>query len=159
TMSTPTTDVIRFADGAAYEPYMGQWSRRVGETFLDWLALPADLAWLDVGCGSGAFTELVLERCAPAALEGIGPSDEQLAFARSRPSARLARFTRGEAQSLPFPEDRFDVAIMPLVLFFVPDPARGVAEMVRAVRPGGTVAAYVWDMEDGGFPYAILQGE
>jgi SAM-dependent methyltransferase len=59
----------------------------------------------------------------------------------------------------PFPDDTFDVAVMPLVIFFVPDPAQGVAEMARVVCPGGTAAAYGWDMFDGGFPYAALQAE
>jgi len=158
-MSTSSSNTIRFTDGAAYERYMGQWSRLVGNLFLDWIAPRAGLEWLDVGCGNGAFTELLYERCAPAALDGVDPSEEQLAFARTRPSARLARFTLAGAESLPFPDARFDAAVMPLVLHFVPNPARGVAEMARVVRPGGTVAAYVWDMEDGGFPYTILQGE
>ncbi len=155
-MPAPSPDPIRFTDGAAYERYMGQWSRLVGRAFLEWLMPRPGLQWLDVGCGSGAFTELVFERYAPAALEGVDPSEEQLAFARTRPSASLARFTRAGAESLPFPDGRFDAAVMPLVLHFVPDPARGVAEMARVVRPGGRVAAYVWDLEDGGHPYAIL---
>ena len=61
--------------------------------------------------------------------------------------------------ALPFPEDTFDAAVMPLVIFFVPDPARGVAEMARVVSPGGIVTAYAWDMEGGGFPYEALHDE
>ena len=61
--------------------------------------------------------------------------------------------------ALPFPDDTFDVAVMPLVIFFVPDPARGVAEMARVVCPGGIVTAYAWDMAGGGFPYDALQDE
>ena len=59
----------------------------------------------------------------------------------------------------PFPDDTFDAAVMPLVIFFVPDPAKGVAEMARVVCPGGTVTAYAWDMLGGGFPYEALQVE
>jgi ubiquinone/menaquinone biosynthesis C-methylase UbiE len=141
---------IRFEDGHSYERYMGDWSRRVGAIFVDWLALPSGLKWIDVGCGNGAFTELIVERCAPNEVRGIDPSEAQLDFARQRPSVRLAKFEHGDAMALPFPEDAFDVTILALVIFFVPDPTRGVAEMKRVVRPGGMVAAYAWDILGGG---------
>ena len=144
--------VFRFDDGAAYERAMGVWSRLAGEVFLDWVAPQSGLRWIDVGCGNGAFTELLVDRCAPAEVQGIDPSDAQIAFARTRPAARLAQFQRGDAMALPFPDERFDAAVMALVIFFVPDPAKGVAEMVRVVAPGGTVAAYAWNVFDGGFP-------
>lgn len=143
---------IRFDDGAAYEQVMGIWSHLAGGIFLDWLAPPSGLRWIDIGCGNGAFTELLVERCAPVEVQGIDPSEGQLAFARTRPAARRAEFRQGDAMALPFPADRFDAAVMALVLVFVPEPARGVAEMARVVRPGGTVAAYMWDMLGGGFP-------
>jgi SAM-dependent methyltransferase len=154
------TDQIRFEDGAAYERYMGKWSQLAGERFLDWLAPAAGLRWLDVGCGNGAFTEMLVERCAPLSVDGIDPSEAQLAYARTRPAARVAHFRQGDAMALPFADDTFDAAVMPLVIFFVPEPAKGVAEMVRVVRNGGTVAAYAWDLLDGGgFPYEALRGE
>ncbi|MET0646546.1 MAG: class I SAM-dependent methyltransferase [Pyrinomonadaceae bacterium] len=153
------TDQIRFDDGAAYERYMGEWSRLAGETFLDWLAPQTGLRWLDVGCGNGAFTEMLVERCAPASVQGIDPSEGQLAYARARPAARVAQFRQGDAMALPFPDDTFDAAVMPLVIFFVPDPAQGVAEMARVVCTGGAVTAYAWDMEGGGFPYDALHVE
>src|SRR5215468_6024675 len=142
---------IRFEDGAAYERMMGNWSRRAGSIFLDWLAAASDLKWIDVGCGNGAFTELLVERCAPTLVNGIDPSEAQLDFARKRLAARQAKFDLGDAMALPFPADEFDGAIMALVIFFVPDPAKGVAEMARVVRPGGIVAAYAWDVLGGGF--------
>ena len=150
---------IRFDNGAAYERYMGVWSQLAGETFLDWLAPKPGLRWLDVGCGNGAFTELLAARCAPAVIEGIDPAEGMLAFARTRPVAQLARFTQGDAMALPFGDDTFDATVMPLVIFFVPEPARGVAEMARVVGPGGTVTAYAWDMAGGGFPYESLHVE
>src|SRR5579862_2162864 len=150
------TDEIRFDDGAAYERYMGKWSQFVGETFLDWLAPKPGLRWLDVGCGNGAFTEMIVQWCAPSAVDGIDPSEAQLAYARSRPTCRVAQFRPGDAMALPFPDDTFDAAVMPLVIFFVQEPARGVAEMARVVRPGGAVTAYAWDMPGGGFPYDAL---
>jgi ubiquinone/menaquinone biosynthesis C-methylase UbiE len=150
---------IRFDDGAAYERMMGIWSRLAGAIFLDWLAPRPGLRWIDVGCGNGAFTELIVERCAPAEVQGIDPSDGQLAFARTRPAARVAQFQQGDAMALPFSADKFDAAIMALVIFFVPDPAKGVAEMVRVVGPGGTVATYAWDMLGGGFPHEPIRAE
>jgi SAM-dependent methyltransferase len=153
------TNQIRFDDGAAYERYMGQWSRLAGETFLDWLAPKSGLRWLDVGCGNGAFTEMLVERCAPISVQGLDPSEEQLAYARTRPHSRVAQFRQGDAMALPFPGDAFDAAVMPLVIFFVPDPSKGVAEMARVVCPGGTVTAYAWDMVGGGFPYEALHVE
>ena len=147
-----TEPQIRFDDGAAYERMMGGFSRLAGSVFLDWLAPPPGLRWIDVGCGSGAFTELLAERTAPAELQGLDPSEAQLAFARARPAARVAEFRQGDAMALPFPDDRFDAAIMALVIFFVPNPAKGVAEMARVVGPGGIVAAYAWDMLGGGYP-------
>ena len=148
---------IRFEDGAAYERGMGAWSLPTGAAFLDWLAPAPGLAWLDVGCGSGAFTELLLRRAAAAEAHGIDPAPAQLAFARDRPGAAGAVFHQGEAGALPFPAERFDAAAMALVIFFLPDPARGVAEMARVVRPGGLVAAYAWDMASGGFPFAPIR--
>jgi len=153
------TTEIRFDDGAAYERYMGKWSQLVGEQFLDWLAPKSGLRWLDVGCGNGAFTEMLIARCAPASIDGIDPSEAQITFARKRQAARLAQFRLGDAMALPFPADTFDVAIMALVIFFVPDPAKGVAEMTRVVRPGGMVAAYAWDVLGGGFPLEPLRIE
>jgi SAM-dependent methyltransferase len=102
---------------------------------------------------------LLIARGGAGFVQGIDPSAEQLAFARARFEPRVAQFGQGDAMSLPLPDDAFDAAVMPLVIFFVPDPARGVAEMARVVRPGGLVGAYAWDMVGGGFPYQALQDE
>ena len=77
---------IRFDDGDAYERLMGIWSGMVGQVFLDWLSPASGQRWADIGCGTGAFTELILRRCAPAKVHGIDPSDGQLAYARTRPA-------------------------------------------------------------------------
>jgi SAM-dependent methyltransferase len=144
---------IRFDDGAGYERMMGKWSRLAGEIFLDWLKPLPGWRWVDVGCGNGAFTELIVERCAPAEIQGIDPSEAQLAYARTRPAARdVAEFRLGDAMALPFADASFDAAAMGLVIFFLADPAKGVAEMARVVCPGGMVATYAWDMLGGGFP-------
>jgi ubiquinone/menaquinone biosynthesis C-methylase UbiE len=154
-----TEPQIRFDDGAAYERTMGVWTRLAGDVFLEWLAPHKGLRWLDVGCGNGAFTELIMERCAPVAIEGVDPSDAQLAFARERPAARVAKFRLGDAMALPFPDSEFDAAVMALVIFFVPEPGKGVAEMARVVGPGGLVAAYAWDVVGGGLPFEPIQAE
>jgi SAM-dependent methyltransferase len=149
----------RFEDGAAYERMMGTWSRLAGQVFLDWLAPQRGQRWIDIGCGNGAFTDLLVERCTPSEVHGIDPSEGQLAFARSRPCAAQAQFRQGDAMALPFPDNRFDAATMALVIFFVPDPAKGVAEMARVVRFGGLVATYAWDMLGGGFPFEPIHAE
>jgi len=117
------------------------------------------LTWVDIGCGTGAFTELIVERCRPAEVQGVDPSEAQLAFARSRPAGRVAKFREGDAMALPFSENTFDAAVTALVIFFVSDPGKAVAEMLRVVRQGGTVATYVWDMLGGGFPHEPIQAE
>jgi ubiquinone/menaquinone biosynthesis C-methylase UbiE len=94
-----------FTDGEAYERMMGRWSRVAGEPFLDWLNIPKGLRWLDVGCGNGAFTEEIIARCAAGAVMAIDPSEDQLAFARTRPGAKMAKFEVGDAQKLTFGDD------------------------------------------------------
>ena len=150
---------IKFTDGPGYERYMGIWSRLAGESFLAWLAPQPGLRWLDIGCGNGAFTEMIGDRCAPASIDGIDPSEAQLEFARTRFVPGAATFRQGDGMALPYPDDSFDAAVMPLVIFFLPVPAQGVAEMARVVAPGGSVTAYAWDMPGHGFPYDALQAE
>src|SRR5580693_5188272 len=92
---TPTsmTDTqIRFDDGATYERMMGIWSGLAGTVFNDWLKPEKSLRLIDVGCGNCAFSEQFVERCAPAEVQGVVPSQGQIDFARQRPAARLAEF-------------------------------------------------------------------
>ena len=156
-MSSP--EPIKFTDGAAYERFMAPWSRSAGALFLDWLALGSGLAWVDVGCGNGAFTELLLAKSAPSSVSGIDPSDAQIATARQKISTKQVELSIGDAMALPYDGDRFDVAVMALVLFFVPDPRKGAAEMVRVTKPGGVVASYTWDILRGGTPTQPLWEE
>lgn len=143
---------ISFTDGKAYERMMGRWSRVVGKQFLRWLDVGKGLQWLDVGCGNGAFTEEIVAQCAPASVMGIDPSEAQIAYARTRSATAMAQFRVGDAQVLPYADASVDVAAMALVIAFVPDPAKAVAEMARVVRPGGWAAAYMWDLPAGGLP-------
>jgi SAM-dependent methyltransferase len=145
-----------FTDGKAYERLMGRWSQVVGAQFLDWVDPPRGLNWIDVGCGNGAFTEVLIARAAPAAVTGIDPSEGQIDYARTRPGAKLAQFRVGDAQALPFADNSFDAASMALVITFLSDPGKAAREMSRVVKPGGLVAAYMWDFAGGGFPIRPL---
>jgi SAM-dependent methyltransferase len=150
---------IKFTDGAAYERFMAPWSRSAGSIFLDWLAPGPGLNWIDVGCGNGAFTELILAKAAPSSVCAIDPSEAQIAAARQRISAKQVELSVGDAMTLPYDDARFDVSAMALVLFFVPDANKGAAEMVRVTRPGGMVASYTWDVLRGGTPTQPLWEE
>jgi SAM-dependent methyltransferase len=141
-----------FGDGPAYERFMARWSRAVGAIFLDWVAPPERARWLDVGCGTGVFTELVLDTCAPATIAAVDPSAAQIELARHKPVAQWVDFRVADAQQLPFADARFDVVASALVINFIPDRPRAIAEMRRVLRPGGVVAGYVWDFMGGRTP-------
>ncbi len=143
-MSTSTEKNI-WASGRAYEPYVGRWSRLVAREFVEWLAVPPAALWLDVGCGTGALTETILRRANPAQVDGVDPSEGYLALAREQVRDPRSRFEIGDARRLPVDSARYDAVVSALVLNFIPDLPTAVAEMARAVRPGGIVAAYVWD--------------
>ncbi len=145
-----------FTDGAAYERMMGRWSRLVGAQFLKWIDVAPGKRWLDVGCGNGAFTEDIVAMTRPSGIVGIDPAEAQISFARQRPALKDAEFHVGDAQSLPFKDDAFDAAVMALVIAFVPDPAKGAAELARVVKPGGVVASYMWDLPGFGVPLSPL---
>jgi SAM-dependent methyltransferase len=134
-----------WAIGAAYEPYVGRWSRRVAAEVLRWLDVPAGAHWLDVGCGTGALARTILDTAVPARVTGVDRSAGFAAYARAKTPNPQACFTVGDAQALPVTDGACDAVVSGLVLNFVPQPARMAAEMARAARPGGIVAAYVWD--------------
>lgn len=133
-----------WASGTAYERYMGRWSRVVANEFVAWLDCPAGLRWLDVGCGTGVLSAVVSARCRPRTVLGIDRSEAFVSTARAVPSAP-GSFLAGDAMALPVRDAGCDVAVSGLTLNFLPDRARAVAEMARAVRSDGLVAAYVWD--------------
>jgi SAM-dependent methyltransferase len=134
-----------WAAGDRYEPYVGRWSRLVARVFLDWLAVPAGQDWLDVGCGTGALTQTLVDHARPHSVRGVDPSPGFLEHARARVRGERVRFDVGDAQALPVETASVDAAVSGLVLNFVPQPPRAAAELARVVRPGGVVAAYVWD--------------
>ncbi len=150
------TKKIRFEDGESYETWMGVWSQRIGDHFLEWLSPEPNKAWVDIGCGNGTFTEQIHTKHSPSEIRALDPSPEQIDFALQRIESSDVSFQVGDAMELPFDDDQFDYATMALVLFFVPDPAAGVAEMLRVTRPGGSISAYVWDLVEGGAPFESI---
>ena len=131
---------------------MGRWSRRLAPLLIGFAGLSDGDRVLDVGCGTGSMTFALRHLADIAAATGIDISQGYIEYARSRNTDRRIAFERADACALPFPDRSFDRAFSLLVLQFVPDSARAVAEMRRVVRPGGTVAAAVWD-DFGGLPH------
>lgn len=142
-----TNDISKevWASGDLYEPYVGRWSRLVAQEFIRWLAIPQGGRWLDVGCGTGALSQTILAQANPKKVKGIDRSQGFVEFARSRVADSRVDFEVGDAQALPVESDAYDVAVSGLVLNFVPQPDKMVAEMRRAVSKDGIVALYVWD--------------
>lgn len=139
---------LQFGDAHAYERFMGRWSRAVAPLFLQWLDPPRRASWLDVGCGTGILSEALLDLCDPASVTGIDPSAEQIAAASSGRAAQRAQFRKADAMQMPFPDGAFDNAVSALVINFIPDPSRALAEMRRVTVRGGWVGGYVWDFEN-----------
>jgi ubiquinone/menaquinone biosynthesis C-methylase UbiE len=131
--------------GDSYEPYIGRWSRLVAREFIHWLALPEKRDWLDVGSGTGALSQTILELANPQKLKGMDRSKDYVEFARTQVNDPRVEFEVGNAQTLPVESEMFDVVVSGLVMNFVPQPDQMVREMARAVRAGGMVALYVWD--------------
>jgi len=136
---------ISFNDGAAYERFIGRWGRAAGAVFLDWVAPPVGARWLDVGCGTGLFTELILDTRSPARVFAVDQAEAQIHHAGRKPAAQRANFRVADAQALPFPDSTFDVVASALVINFIPNRPRALSEMRRVARAGGIVAGYVWD--------------
>jgi len=134
-----------WAAGNLYEPYIGRWSRLVAREFLQWLGAPAHRAWLDVGCGTGALTQTILQDQHPRSITAIDPSAAFIDHAQAHTNDARVTFDVADAQSLPVQSASIDVAVAGLVINFVADPLLAVREMTRAVVAGGRVAAYVWD--------------
>ena len=134
-----------FDDGEAYEQFMGRWSRELGKAFLKWLQPPEKAHWLDIGCGTGIFTHLISDTCAPASVIGVDPSESQISRARTRVAWTKTEFRLADAQELPLPDKAFDVVASALVMNFVADKARAMSEMRRVARPGGLIAACIWN--------------
>lgn len=139
---------MNWADGEAYEGFMGRWSRLVAREFLAWLATPPRKRWLDVGCGTGELSRVITEMASPASVTAIDPAESYIAYARSR-SGEAIHFRTGDAQSLPFEDGSFDATVSGLMLNFVPEPDRAASEMARVTESRGLIGVYVWDYAEG----------
>ncbi len=131
--------------GDSYDVYMGRWSRQVAPRFLDWFAMPAGLDWLEIGCGTGALSAAILARCSPRSLIALDQSEGFVARAIVNVPDERVEFRVGDAQALPVEPGTRDAIVSALVLNFVPDKAKALAEMRRVARRGARIGFYVWD--------------
>ena len=130
--------------GEPYEQYVGRWSRQVAPQFLAWLNIAPRRRWLDVGCGTGALSVAILDRCSPSSVAGIEPSEGFLRKAAGQLAGRVV-LRQADAEAIPLGDGSVDVTVSGLVLNFVPDGRAALREMARVTAAGGTIAAYVWD--------------
>ena len=138
-----------WSSGAAYDGYIGRWSRPVAQTFVPWLEPRPDATWIDVGCGSGALTETILGAARPSRVVGVDPSADFVEHARSTIEDERSEFVVGDGAALPAASESADHVVSGLVLNFIADPDAALAEMSRVATAGATIAAYVWDYADG----------
>jgi SAM-dependent methyltransferase len=139
--------------GDSYDLYMGRWSRQIVPRFLEWLKPEDHLDWLEVGCGTGALSAAILSGCKPQSLIAIDASEGFLAKARANVPDERVRFQSGDVQALAIETDSKDMIVSALVLNFLPDKEKGLAEMKRVARRGATIAFYVWDYPGGGVEF------
>jgi ubiquinone/menaquinone biosynthesis C-methylase UbiE len=134
-----------WSNSAAYERYVGRWSSRVAERFLDWLDARTAARWLDIGCGTGALSERILASQQPNHLIGVEPSESFRAIVNERVRGGNVEFRSGSAERLPVEDACIDYGVSGLVLNFVPDQDAAMRELLRVLSPGGIAAGYVWD--------------
>jgi SAM-dependent methyltransferase len=142
--------------GEAYEPLTGRWSRLVAPKFLDWIDAGGNGRWLDVGCGTGALIQAILDVESPKEVVGVDPSSAYIAFARRQIADPRVRYEVGDARALPVASNQYDAAVSGLVINVLPSGGQlgAVREMTRAARRGGVVGSYVWDYAGGFAPRA-----
>jgi len=138
-----------WSSGEQYEKFMGRWSNLVAEKFLDWLAVPPNNCWLDVGCGTGALTKLILQTCQPKKIISIDSSSEFINHAQQDIVDPAVSFRVGDAESLELETNSVDAVASGIMLNFIPQPQKAVAEMIRVAKPNGTIGIFIWDYADG----------
>jgi SAM-dependent methyltransferase len=138
----PGADTFR-APADAYDRHIGRYGPQLASAFIDFVGVEPGMRALDVGCGPGALAAALAGRLGPSNVSAADPSPPFAEACRARlPGVEVAV---AAAESLPFRDDAFDVALSQLVVNFMADAAAGVQEMVRVTRPGGVVASCVWD--------------
>jgi len=138
-----------FTASAGYESYMGRWSRLLAPKFIDFTGIQEGDRVLDVGTGTGSLASSLERGLRSVEVVGIDPSQGFIAFAQSHAQSGRVRFELGDAQALGFPDATFDAAMALLVINFVPDHRKALAEMRRVTRAQGRVAACAWDYDAG----------
>jgi SAM-dependent methyltransferase len=138
-----------FVESDAYERFMGRWSRRLAPLLVTFASVREGDSVLDVGSGTGALAFAMLEAAPSARVTGVDPSVAYVRYAQARTPGDRVRFQVGDAQALALPAATFDRTASLLVMNFIPDPAKALREMIRVTRPGGVVAAAVWDYGEG----------
>jgi len=141
-------------DPAGYEQYVGRLSRRLARVFVEHVSIRKGARVLDVGCGTGNLAIALGE--VAASVIGVDLSAPYVEFARAKAARDNVKFDVGDALNLPYTDGAFDHALSMLALDVLPDPARGLAEMGRVTRPGGTVAVVVNDFRCGWTPFSML---
>lgn len=138
-----------WSGGSAYEKFMGRWSFLVAQDVLKWLAIPPGLNWLDVGCGTGSITRLILETQKPAKIISIDSSEEFISYSKKKISTPVVQFDVGNAESLNIHSRSIDAVVSGFVLNFIPDPEIAIREMIRVTKPGGKIGIFLWDYSEG----------
>jgi ubiquinone/menaquinone biosynthesis C-methylase UbiE len=126
-----------WASGDSYDAYIGRWSRRIAPLFLKWVEAGLGLRWLDVGCGTGALSQAIIENCDPKDLCGVEPAKAFRERAKAVISDPRVRFEAGDATTLPLDDGSCDVVVSGLVLNFVADRETAIAEMKKALPKAG----------------------
>ncbi|HET9342454.1 MAG TPA: class I SAM-dependent methyltransferase [Candidatus Eremiobacteraceae bacterium] len=136
-----------WVDADSYEAYIGRWSRIAAMMFVDWLGLAPRSAWLDVGSGTGALTQAILDSAQPSRILGVDRSRAFVSYARTKITDPRVAFEQADAERLPMSSDSFEAVVSGLMLNAVPDQPAAVREFVRVAKPGGVVATYLWDFD------------
>lgn len=139
----------KWESGAAYEMYMGRWSRLLARPFVEWLRVKPAANWLEIGCGTGALTSTICASSEPASVVACDLAEPFIAHARKNVSDTRASFIAAGVDSLPNRDGGFDAIVSGLVLNFLPQPEQALARMRERLRPNGVIAAYVWDYAAG----------